>query len=325
MEEIVEEAPPNEESKTTNDEGEKKESDEKTKEDTKTTETTTTEEPKKKKYKKIDLAMDGKFEYGMSVEELKSAIDKEANMAHLDRIVQETSDRRNDLETYIYAMRDSIQSLKEYVTEEEKTVFEKLLEDTSDWLYEDGFDATKSVYINKLQEIRKTGDLAERRKIEANGRQTSINDLQRVIEDQTKVLNSTDEKYSHIEPEERAKAKTAIDETSAWLYDMMGKQGALTSCEEPVLTLALLKEKRNTLDSTVRKIMNKPKPAPPKKEEKKTSETENEKESKENNSEEKAKEEPVVEGDADPDAQNMDVDTPDETNKTDDTKMDTSV
>merc|ERR1711976_990775 len=66
--------------------------------------------------------------------------------------------------------------------------FEKTLEDTSNWLYEDGFDATKSVYINKLQEVRKTGDLAERRKIETNGRQTSINDLQRVIEDQTKYL-----------------------------------------------------------------------------------------------------------------------------------------
>jgi len=319
MEEIIEEERPKEP-----DSAEGKEGDEKTTEDSKEAPVSPKKEegPKKKKYKKVDLKFDHAFAYGMTGEEMKEAIEKEAKMTNLDREIKETSDRRNDLETYVYAMRDSIGSLSEYITPEEKAAFEKVLEDTSNWLYEDGFDATKSVYINKLADIRKTGDIAERRKIEWTGRPQSIADMKRVIEDHVKILNSTDEKYAHIEADERAKCKTTIDNANTWLYEMLDKQGALKACEDPVLTLFMLKEERNKLDATCRKIMNKPKPAPPKKEEEKKTETTTGNENNEPN-EEKAQE-PVVEGDADPDAQNMDVDESNSNEKTDDSKMDTS-
>ena len=39
---------------------------------------------------------------------------------------------------------------RDFVTEEDRGHFQRLLEDTEDWLYGDGEDTTKSVYVSKV-------------------------------------------------------------------------------------------------------------------------------------------------------------------------------
>merc|ERR1740139_315210 len=63
----------------------------------------TAEPPKKKKkIKRIALKVDAK-QIGMTSKEMMDAQEAEANMAHADRLVQETSDAMNELESYVYA------------------------------------------------------------------------------------------------------------------------------------------------------------------------------------------------------------------------------
>lgn len=46
-------------------------------------------------------------------------------------------------------------NLHEFVTEPEREAFLAKLQETEDWLYEDGEDETKGVYIAKLEELKK--------------------------------------------------------------------------------------------------------------------------------------------------------------------------
>ena len=56
-------------------------------------------------------------------------------------------------------MKDKLETVyKEFITEQDKEQFLKLMNDTEDWLYEEGDDETKSVYNKQLEKLNKHGD-----------------------------------------------------------------------------------------------------------------------------------------------------------------------
>jgi len=72
-----------------------------------------------------------------------------------DKLVADTEDKKNELETYIYEARNKIdEQWAPFASEQEKEKLKAKLEATEDWLYEDGEDTTKAVYIAKMDEIR---------------------------------------------------------------------------------------------------------------------------------------------------------------------------
>jgi len=142
----------------------------------------------KTKLRKINLEFSIVRPLDWTNAELQKEIEVEVDMANADRIVRETADARNELESYIYDMRDKIISesqLAPYCTEAEKTAFSSLLESFENWLYEDGFDATKSVYIKKIEELKKHGTPIENRQYEARTRPNAMTMLQKTIEKYT--------------------------------------------------------------------------------------------------------------------------------------------
>jgi len=273
------------------------------------------EEPeKKKKIKKTNLEYVIVRPMEWTKAEFDAAYEAEVEMDNHDRVVKETSDMRNELESYIYNMRDKIISashLAPYCTDDERTSFSDNLEKTENWLYEDGFDAVKSVYAQKLQELRKHGDPMQSRFYQAQHRPNAISVLQRSIEKYKNWLNSAanEEKYAHITDEEKQKCHEKCDEISAWMYEMLDKQGTAPTYSDPVFTIAQIQEKNKELTNVVTPIMTKPapkpKPAAPAPEEKKKEEPANNGEPMETEAPKKTETEP------------METDTPSE-------KMDTS-
>ncbi|KAI9370308.1 heat shock protein Hsp88 [Aspergillus egyptiacus] len=82
-------------------------------------------------------------------------IERENAMYMEDKLIAETDEKKNELEGTIYEMRDKIDGIyAEFASEEEKDKLRSKLTDLEDWLYEDGEDTTKSVYVAKLDEIR---------------------------------------------------------------------------------------------------------------------------------------------------------------------------
>ncbi|KAL3481879.1 heat shock protein 70 family [Aspergillus californicus] len=81
--------------------------------------------------------------------------ERENTMYMDDKLIAETDEKKNELEGTIYEMRDKIDGIyADFASDEEKDKLRSKLSTLEDWLYEDGEDATKSVYVSKLDEIR---------------------------------------------------------------------------------------------------------------------------------------------------------------------------
>ncbi|KAM0557951.1 hypothetical protein ACHAPJ_005115 [Fusarium lateritium] len=84
-----------------------------------------------------------------------SLSEKENAMVMEDKLVADTEEKKNELEAYIYDLRAKLdEQYSEFASEDEKSTIKAKLEATEDWLYEEGDDTTKGVYIAKIDEIR---------------------------------------------------------------------------------------------------------------------------------------------------------------------------
>lgn len=127
----------------------------------------TEEKPKTRKVKKQVRKGDLPIVSGTSSldETIKvAAAEQESSMIMEDKLVADTEDKKNELETYIYDMRNKIDdTYADFASDDEKTKLKAKLESTEDWLYDEGEDATKAVYQAKYDEIRAlAGPIAQR-------------------------------------------------------------------------------------------------------------------------------------------------------------------
>ena len=221
----------------------------------------------KKKVKKVALEYEESRPIQWTKAEQEQAYETEVAMSNADRIIRETADMRNELESYIYDMRDKIVSesqLAPYCTDAEKSALSSALETSENWLYEDGFNAGKTAFADKLADLRKLGDPLVYRKSEAKLRPAAVSSLQRACEKYMNWLNTSEgeESYSHITYEERTKCYDLCDSTSSWMYDMLDKQGSASQSSDPAVSTAEINTKIRQLNDTVSPVMHKPKPKP---------------------------------------------------------------
>jgi len=220
---------------------------------------------KKKKIKKTNLEYSTRRPLDFTKEEVDKLYETEVAMANTDRIVKETADMRNELESYIYDMRDKISSesqLGPYGTDEEKDAFIAKNEATENWLYEDGFDANKKAFAEKLAELKALGSPIEKRQAEAHGRAAAVSTLQSTLKTYQDWVNESQSNpaYEHITDEEREKVRSTTDAVSGWLYEMLDKQGDVAPNQDAVLTVADLSAKVQEIKTTCGPIMRKPVP-----------------------------------------------------------------
>ncbi|ESA43073.1 heat shock protein 88, variant [Neurospora crassa OR74A] len=84
-----------------------------------------------------------------------AAIEREQAMIMEDKLVADTEEKKNELETYIYDLRNKLDDqYADLASEEEKEKIRAKLMEVEDWLYDEGDDATKAVYVAKIEEIR---------------------------------------------------------------------------------------------------------------------------------------------------------------------------
>merc|ERR1712048_403252 len=220
---------------------------------------------KRKKLKRTNLTYEESRPIQWSKQELDEAYELEVNMSNSDRIVQETADKRNELESYIYDMRDKIVSeshLAPFASSKEKTTFSSLLESTQNWLYEDGFDSSKSVYSEKCDQLHKLGGPIEYRRQQADLRPHAISSLQNTIEHYQNWINTSpsQEQYSHINDEEKKQCQTKCLEANDWLHQQIESQEKLQLWDEPFVNASEFDKKRLDLVKVINPVMDKPVP-----------------------------------------------------------------
>ncbi|XP_057544375.1 heat shock 70 kDa protein 16 [Amaranthus tricolor] len=100
----------------------------------------------------------------------------EAALADQDYKVEQAKEKKNTLESYVYETRNKILSTyKDYTSEPEKAAICEKLQQTEDWLYEDGVDESAHVYADRLHDLKKLVDPIKYRYKENESWQHAVN------------------------------------------------------------------------------------------------------------------------------------------------------
>ncbi|XP_054784464.1 heat shock 70 kDa protein 15-like [Prosopis cineraria] len=226
--------------------------------------TDTKAEAPKKKVKKTNIPVSELVYGALSPEDLQKAVEKEFEMALQDRVMEETKDRKNAVEAYVYDMRNKLaDKYQDFVTASEREEFSAKLQEVEDWLYEDGEDETKGVYTAKLEELKKQGDPIEERYKEYMERGTIIDQFIYCINSYREAAMSNDPKFDHIDISEKQKVLSQCVEAEAWLREKKQQQDSLPKYAPPVLLLADIRKKAEAVDRFCKPIMTKPRPVKP--------------------------------------------------------------
>ncbi|EFJ49538.1 heat shock protein Hsp70E [Volvox carteri f. nagariensis] len=219
---------------------------------------------RKKKVKKTDVPFQASSVCGYSKSQLDDYFEKEHQMQAADRLQEETNERKNALEGYVYDLRNKLyDAYAPYIKEADKEVLQGQLTAMEDWLYDEGEDTTKSVYIAKLDELKAKGAPVERRYAEDQTRGSAVEGLRSTLEHYRSLARSDRPQYAHISPEERATVLKECDAAQAWLDERLALQANLTKADEPALLTADINKKRDTVERACKPIMSKPAPPPP--------------------------------------------------------------
>ncbi|KAE7997427.1 hypothetical protein FH972_002065 [Carpinus fangiana] len=222
-------------------------------------------EAPKRKVKKTTIPVSELVYGGMFPGDLQKSVEKEFEMALQDRVMEETKDRKNAVEAYVYDMRNKLSDkYQEFVTDSDREVFISILQEVEDWLYEDGEDETKGVYIAKLEELKKQGDPIEERYKEYVNRGAVIEQLVRCLNSYREAAVSNDPRLDHIDISEKQKVVNECVEAEAWLREKKQQQDLLPKYATPVLSSVEVLKKTHTLDGFCKPIMTKQRPAPAK-------------------------------------------------------------
>lgn len=226
----------------------------------------------KVKTKTVDLPIENSLNWQLASETLNLFMENEGKMIMQDKLEKERNDAKNYVEEYVYEMRGKLHGvLENFVSEADRDSFSLKLEDTENWLYEEGEDQQKQVYIDKLAELKKLGEPIQNRYREAEDRPKALDELGRQIQQYMKVVEAykaKDELYDHLDELEMMKVEKQVNETMTWMNNTMNLQSKQSLSQDPVVKAQEIQAKTKELYSACNHIVTKPKPKvePPKEE-----------------------------------------------------------
>ena len=187
--------------------------------------------------------------------------------------VKEESEKayaKNSLEEYVLELRRQLdEELAPFVKEADRDKLKSTLFAAENWLWDEGDDCERQVYVDKLGEMKKMGNPVITRKIEFETRPKVLDKLGAKLQSYSKVLDAYEQKspdYEHIGPDDMKKVKKAVEEKSKWFNNACYKLSKVEKHQNPPILVADINEEFRSLDSTCGPIVNKPKPkveAPP--------------------------------------------------------------
>lgn len=213
--------------------------------------------------RKIDLVVVSKTHH-LSSSEIERLQALEGQMESSDKLIIDTAERRNALESYVYETRSHMDSQwKEFVESSARDAYVQQLNDMESWLYtEEGESATKSVYVEKLNGLRTIGDATLKRVREFENRPHAEKMMRDYVNSVVIGIKADEDKYSHIDKAELEKVVKECNKEMDWLNEMIGKQNEKKKWDEVVVTCEEIKSRKEKLFFFSKEILGKPKPAP---------------------------------------------------------------
>lgn len=212
---------------------------------------------------KKDIKVDSYTHGGLDATALQQFFEREAAMANQDRVIFETNEARNALESYILEMRNKLSGeLQPFVKDSDRESFEKQLTAAEDWLYGEGSEAQKSEYKSKLADQKKSGDPIQSRHFEAENRPYAVEQLKTSLNQYAEWTNTKDEKYAHIGADDRQKVTEIVQKASDWLDASLSTIDKAPKFDNPAIVIKQIQDKKAEVERAANPIINKPKPKP---------------------------------------------------------------
>ncbi|XP_076352426.1 heat shock 70 kDa protein 4-like [Tachypleus tridentatus] len=230
-----------------------------------------------KKQKKVVKSVDLPVECGvfqLSKKELDDLIEAEIKMIQQDKMEKEKMDAKNAVEEYVYEIRSQLyDKLEKFASEQERRLLISMLEDTENWLYDEGEDQLKRIYLEKLTELKKHCEPVVMRHREFEERPILIDQFYRALQLTRKALDqyaAHNDQYAHIEAQEMEKVNNAVEEKQQWLDQQLGVLSQTPQHHHPPVLVSQIYQELKSFENIVTPVLSKPKPKvePPPPEEK---------------------------------------------------------
>ncbi|RDX91229.1 Heat shock 70 kDa protein 16, partial [Mucuna pruriens] len=194
---------------------------------------------------------------GMTKAEISEAREKELQLAQQDRIIELTKEKKNTLEAYVYDMRSKLfNTYRSFASEQERDDISKSLQETEDWLYEDGVDETEHAYSSKLEDLKKLVDPITNRFKDEKERVQAKGDLSKCI---IRLRASADS----LPPQEKELIINECNKAEQWLEEKIQEQESFPKNTDPILWSSDIKSKTEELNLTYQRILgSKASPSP---------------------------------------------------------------
>uniref|UniRef100_A0A673BYN9 Heat shock protein 4b n=1 Tax=Sphaeramia orbicularis TaxID=375764 RepID=A0A673BYN9_9TELE len=218
----------------------------------------------KVKTKVLELPIENSPQWQLADDMLNLFVENEGKMIMQDKLEKERNDAKNNVEEYVYDMRDKLHGMFEkFVSESDRDALSLKLEDTENWLYEDGEDQPKQVYIDKLAELKKLGQPIQERFTESEERPKAFDEMGKQIQQYMKFVEAykmKDEQYDHLDEADVTKVDKLVNDAMIWMNSAMNQQSKQSLTVDPSVKVKDIKAKTGELFSACNPIVTKPKP-----------------------------------------------------------------
>merc|ERR1719221_17905 len=204
---------------------------------------------RKRRFKRTNLTIKTSGCPGLADAELEKRKEQEEQMITEMRDIEETNNRKNELESYILTMRSNIAEGAKYgayITDANRSTLADQLEKAEDWLY-DHMDDEKDVFISKLAELQVLGDPAVNRFSEDTRRPELISGYENAVSMFKATAQKPGSKHKHIDATKLNSLLAACEDAEQWLTEMKTKQDKLPKYEDPVLDCASIEKRSEEL------------------------------------------------------------------------------
>ncbi|KAL9670707.1 hypothetical protein QQ045_008265 [Rhodiola kirilowii] len=200
----------------------------------------------------------------LSKETLSEAKGKLQQLDKKDADRRRTAELKNDLEGYIYATREKLETseLESVSTTEERQAFTEKLEEVQEWLYTDGEDANATDFQEKLDMLKSIGDPIFFRLSEVSARPAASEHARKFFNELEQIVQGWESKKSWL-PQHRVEEVTnEAKKVKSWLDEKEATQKKASLLSKPEFTSDEVYEKILDLQDKVARVNKIPKPKP---------------------------------------------------------------
>lgn len=215
---------------------------------------------------------------GLSVLPMSVAVKQESirvlrEMEKADNQRKADLEAKNRLETYVYNARDTLSTkadaIAQVTTSEALEAFASKLEETEEWLYDDGEKVAAAEYTKKVKDLDADLGAILFRVVELKAFPVAVNAAEEYAFSTRELMTEWVGSKPQVTDEERQDVLEKVEELEAWLASAQKKQQAASAYEPPVVTSADVTKQVQGVKKLVATLSKKPKPAPAKTDEKK--------------------------------------------------------